>query len=58
MYPAIDPPVTMPTVLLGVKTMTHPGASRLLPLPGAGVYDPTMTECLVSVAQLLVAGRL
>ena len=56
MHPAIGPPVTMPAVLLGVTTMTHAGASRLLPLPGAGVYDSAMPECLVSVAQLLAAG--
>ena len=56
MYPTIGPPVTMPAVLLGVKTMTYPGVSRLLPLPGAGVYDPRMTQCLVSVSQFLVTG--
>jgi hypothetical protein len=55
MHPAIGPPVTMPAVLLGVQIMTHAGTTRLLPLPGAGVYDPTMPECLVSVAQLLAA---
>ena len=56
MHPAIGPPVTMPAVLLGVQIMTHAGTTRLLPLPGAGVYDPTMPECLISVAQLLAAG--
>jgi hypothetical protein len=56
MHPAIGPSVTMPSVLLGVQKMTHAGTTRLLPLPGAGVYDPTMTECLISVAQLLAAG--
>ncbi len=55
MRPAIGSPVTMPAVLLGVQIMTHAGTTRLLPLPGAGVYDPTMPECLVSVAQLLAA---
>jgi hypothetical protein len=55
MHPAIGPPVTMPAVLLGVQIMTHAGTTRLLPLPGAGVYDPTMSECLVSVSQLLEA---
>ena len=53
MHPGIGPLVTMPTVLLGAKTMTHAGASRLFPPPGPGVYDPGMPECLVSVAQLL-----
>jgi hypothetical protein len=56
MHPAIGPSVTMPSVLLGVQIMTHAGTTRLLPLPGAGVYDPTMAECLISVAQLLAAG--
>ena len=56
MYPVFDPPVTMSGVLLGVTTMTHAVASRLLPLPGAGVYDPAMPVCLVTVAQLLAAG--
>jgi hypothetical protein len=55
MHPAIGPPVTMPAVLLGIQTMTPAGKIRLLPLPGAGVYDPTMPECLISVAQLLAA---
>jgi hypothetical protein len=39
--------------------MTHAGTTHLLPLPGAGVagvYDPTMPECLISVAQLLETG--
>jgi hypothetical protein len=56
MHPAIGPSVTMPKVLLGVQIMTHADTTRLLPLPGAGVYDPTMPECLISVAQLLTAG--
>jgi hypothetical protein len=55
MYPALGPPVKLPAVLLGVPTMTHAGTSRTLPLPGAGVYDPTMREGLVSIAQLLAA---
>jgi hypothetical protein len=55
MYPAIGPPVKLPAVLLGVPTITHAGTSRTLPLPGAGVYDPTMREGLVSIAQLLAA---
>jgi len=38
----------MLAVLLGVHTMTHAGASRLLPLPGASVHDPAVAECLVS----------
>ena len=53
MYPAIGGPVKLPAVLLGVPTMTHSGTSRTLPLPGAGVYDPTICEGLVSMAQLL-----
>jgi hypothetical protein len=36
--------------------MTHVDTTNLLPLPGAGVYDPTMFECLISVAQLLETG--
>jgi hypothetical protein len=56
MNPAIGPSVTMPAVLLGVQIMTHVGTTLLLPLPGSGVYDPTMPECLISVAQLLEAG--
>jgi hypothetical protein len=44
MYPVIGPPVTMPAVLLGVQIMTHTGTTRLLPLPGTCVYDPTMSE--------------
>ncbi len=48
--------VTMTAVLLGVQIMTQADTTRLLPLPGAGVYDPTMTECLISVAQLLTTG--
>ena len=52
MNPVIGSPVTIPVVLLGVHTTTHSVVSRLPPLPGAGVHDPTMTECLVSVAQL------
>ena len=55
MYPAIGPPVKLPAVLLGVPTVTHAGVARTLPLPGAGVYDPTMREGLVSIAQLLAA---
>jgi hypothetical protein len=48
---------TMPAVLPGVQMMTHAGTTRLLPLPsGAGVYDPTIPECLISVAQLLAVG--
>ncbi len=56
MHPGIGPPVTMPTVLLGVQFMTHAGTTRLLPFPGSGVYDPTMPECLISVTQLLETG--
>ncbi len=56
MHPAIGPPVTMPAVLLGVQIMTHADTTHLLPLPGAGMYDTPMTECLVSVPQLLAAG--
>jgi hypothetical protein len=55
MYPAIGLPVKLPAVLLGVPTVTHVGVSGTLPLPGAGVYDPTMREGLVSIAQLLAA---
>ncbi len=47
MHPAIGPPVTMPAVLLGMQIMTHADTTRLLPLPRAGVYDPTMSECLI-----------
>jgi hypothetical protein len=43
MYPAIGPPVTMPAVLLGVQIMTHAGTTHLLPLPGPGVYDPSVS---------------
>jgi hypothetical protein len=53
MNPAIGPPVTMPAVLLGVQILTHADTTRLFPLPGSGVYDPTMPEYLISVAQLL-----
>ncbi len=42
MYPTIGTPVTMSVVLLGVQIMTHVDTTNLLPLPGAGVYDPTM----------------
>jgi hypothetical protein len=49
MHPAIGPPVKMPAVFLGVHAMTHTGVSRHLPIPGAGVYDPTMPEYLISV---------
>ncbi len=55
MYPSIGPPVKLPVVLLGVPTMTPAATSRTLPLPGAGVNDPTMCEGLVSIAQLLEA---
>ena len=55
MYPAIGPPVKMPAVLLSVPTVTHAGVSRTLSLLGVGVYDPTMREGLVSIAQLLAA---
>jgi hypothetical protein len=56
LHPAIGLSVTMPAILLGVQIMTHVGTTLLLPLPGSGVYDPTMPECLISVAQLLEAG--
>jgi hypothetical protein len=36
--------------------MTHAGTTHLLPLPGSGVYDPTIPECHISVAQLLATG--
>ena len=45
----------MRVVLLGVPTVTHAGVSHTLPLSGADVYDPTMCDGLVSIAQLLVA---
>jgi hypothetical protein len=55
MYPAIVPPVTMPAVLLGATTMTHDGTPCNFPLPGAGVFDASMKETLISVAKLLEA---
>jgi hypothetical protein len=36
--------------------MTHVGTTRLLLLPGGGVHDPTMSECLISVTELLATG--
>ncbi len=44
------------TTVMGVQIMTHVTTTRLLPRPGAGVYDPTIPECLISVAQLLTVG--
>ena len=42
--PLSGSPVTMPALLLWVQIMTHVDTTRLFPLPGSGVYDPTMSE--------------
>ena len=39
-----------------MTSMTHADTSRLVPVPGPGVYDPVMPECLVTVTQLLTGG--
>ena len=53
MYPAVGPPVTIPAVILGATTMEHDETSCHFPLPGAGVFDDSMKETLISVAKLL-----
>ncbi len=52
MHPAIGPPVQMPAVMLGATTVTHDGTECRFPLPGAGVFDASMKETLISVAKL------
>ncbi len=48
--------VTIPSVLLGVQIITHVVTTHLLPLLRTVLYDPTMTECLNLVVQLLTVG--
>jgi hypothetical protein len=55
MYPEVGPSVTMPAVMLGATTMEHDGTSCHFPLPGAGVFDDSMKETLISVDKLLEA---
>jgi len=55
MHPAIGPPVQMPAVMLGATTVKTDGTECRFPLPGAGVFDASMKETLISVAKLLEA---
>ena len=55
MHPAVGPPVNMPAVILGATTVAHDGTKCHFPLPGAGVFDDSMKETLISVVQLLEA---